>query len=184
MQPIEDDTNKENINPQPMSTTAYARGMSRMLTIPGLVRDRSILLLQQENERRRLRWRITQLVRFMVDEPFPGPAVVTDVQSYYGVDYDRQDLEDWLTILATANWYCDPMTYDEYLVLRTARLTMMRTMISEIPGISYSFPALWYTFDNMGELIDATTTWPQPFVGQMAIVNDFFNNPQWLPINL
>ena len=180
--PTEDDPNKENIDPQPMPSRAYARRMSRILSIPERGRDRSILLLQQQKERRWLQWRITLLARFMVHEPFPGPAI-TDVQNYFGRDYDRQDLEDWLRVLATANWFCDPMTHAEYFVMRTACLTMMRTMISEIPGISYNFPALWYTFDNMGQLLDALRSWPTPLVGQMAVANDFFNNPQWLPIN-
>ena len=42
----------------------------------------------------------------------------------------------------------------------------------------------WYTFDTMGQLLDALTTWPHPLIGQMEAVNEFFNNPQWLPIDL
>ena len=75
------------------------------------------------------------------------------------------------------------MTHEDYLIMRTARLTMMRLMLTGIPGVDpYAFPALWYMFDNMGQLIDALSTWNRPLVGQMAAVNDFFNNPPWLPI--
>ena len=76
------------------------------------------------------------------------------------------------------------MTYDEYLLMRTAKLTMMRTMLIEIPGIRSNFPALWYTFANMGDLLDALGDGEgvHPLTGQMEAANNFFNKPQWLPI--
>ena len=179
------DENIENCDPsifsQPMPNTRYVPGTSRLLTITGNIRDQGIIELQRENERRIVRWRITLLTRYMVGEPFPGPAIIHDLRSYYGLDYYSHDLEDWLRIIETAQMFCDPMTHDEYLLMRTARLTMMRTMLSEIRGVRYSFPALWYTFDNMGHLLDSLTTWHYPLIGQMALVNDFFNNPGWLP---
>ena len=59
----------------------------------------------------------------------------------------------------------------------------MRVMLIEIPGVdAWTFPALWYMFDNMGQLIDALSSWARPLVGQMAAVDDFFNNPPWLPM--
>ena len=67
------------------------------------------------------------------------------------------------------------------LTMRTACLTMMKIMLIEIPGVRVnSFPGLWYTFSNMGMLLDALNEWPRPLVGQMAAVYEFFNNPQWL----
>jgi len=191
MQSVDNDSDKENKDPmahsQPMPRRAYFPGTSRLLTIdtiPGGVRDRGILYSQREREFAIVRWRITLLTRYMIDEPFPGDAIIEDLRLYWGRDYDRDDLEAWLRVLDTANYYCDPMTYEEYLIMRTAKLTMMRTMLSEIPGVTYRHPALWYTFDTMGQLLDALTTWPHPLIGQMEVVNEFFNNPQWLPINL
>ena len=66
----------------------------------------------------------------------------------------------------------------------TAKLTMMRAMLINIPGIDDYYPPLWYTFSTMGELLDSLTTWPHSLTGQMAAANDFFNNPQWLPIEI
>ena len=184
MQLLQNEIN-ENDDPttvsQPMPNRLYFPGTSRLLTIPGVIRDRGILLWQRTLERNRLQWRIILLTRYMRDEPFPGPANIPDLRSYYGPDYDRLDLEDWLRVLATANWSCEPMSHNEYLLMRTACMTMMRTMLSEIPGVRYTYPALWYTFENMGDLLDALTTRDYPLNGQMAVLNDFFNNPEWLP---
>ena len=58
-----------------------------------------------------------------------------------------------------------------------------------IPGVDpYTFPALWFMFDNMGQLIDALSTWGRthPLVGQMAAVNDFLtilHGYQWKMLN-
>ena len=183
--------NNENSDPhqliQPMPSREYVRGLSRLLTIQGSVRDRGILHHQRQSHFRYLQTKITILTRYMRNNPFPGPAIIDDLRSYYGPDYDRHDLEDYLAILRRARWlisHCEPMTHDEYLLMRTACLTMMRTMLTEIPDVyPNTFPALWYTFGNMGQLLDALPTWPTHLGGQMAAVNDFFNNPQWLPID-
>ena len=163
MQSIGNDSDKENKDPllpsQPMPRRAYVPGMSRLLTIPGGVRDRGILDSQRAREFRVLRWRIILLTRYMVDEPFPGDAIIENMRLYWGRDYDRHDLEEWLRILETAGYHCDPMTYAEYLIMRTAKLTMMRAMLSEIPGVTHDHPALWYMFDTMGQLLDALTTY-------------------------
>ena len=178
--------NKENINPtavsQPMARTQYVTGMSRTLSIVGLVRDRSIIRFIREKEFCRLRVRITLLVRFMEHSPQPGPLVIEGYhQLYYGDDYDEEELEEWLIIMR--HTYCAPMTHEEYRRMRTARLVMMKTMLREIPGVcTWAHPSLWYTFETMGHLLDSLTTWPQALGGQMSSVNDFFNNPQWLPI--
>ena len=84
-----------------------------------------------------------------------------------------------------AGWFqYESMTHHEYLLMRTARLTMMKTMLIGIPGVRpHSYPGLWYTFDNMGHLLDSLTTGPRPLVGQMAAINEFFHNPQRLLIN-
>ena len=122
----------------------------------------------------------------MRDHPFPGPNDDPHPRYYTGPDYDENDLESWLGVLDRAGWLrnvFDSMTYSDYILMRSARLTMMRTMLIYIPGVFPSFPALWYTFDNMGHLLDSLNTWPRPLIGQMAAVNDFFNNPQWLPMN-
>ena len=96
--------------------------------------------------------------------------------------YVNSYLEQWLYEVRYT--FCDPMTYDEYLLMRTARLTMMRTMLRGIPGIvDNGYPSLWYTFGTMGDLLDALNTWTQRIDGQMGAANDFFNNPQWLPIH-
>ena len=120
----------------------------------------------------------------MQEVPFPGDAIIPDLRNYYGRDYNIHVLEEWLTILETAQVYCAPMTHEQYLVMRTAKLTMMRAMLIDIPGIDDYYPPLWYTFGTMGELLDALTIWPHPLTGQMAAANDFFNNPQWLPIEI
>ena len=146
MQSIDNDSDKENKDPmlpsQPMPRRAYVPGMSRLLTIPGDVRDRGILDSQRAREFRVLRWRIILLTRYMVDEPFPGDAIIENMRLYWGRDYDRHDLEEWLRILETAGYHCDPMTYEEYLIMRTAKLTMMRAMLSEIPGVTIIRPCV------------------------------------------
>ena len=180
-----DGDNKENVNPtslsQPMPRTEYVAGMSRSLSISTLDRDRGILTLQRHNEFCRLRQRITRLARYMEDTPQPGPLVIQgDHRYYYGDDYDCTDLEDWLHEMGHS--YCAPMTHEECLRMRTARRNMMKTMLRGIPGVSmYAYPSLWYVFETMGQLLDSFSAWSQPLVGQMASVNDFFNNPEWLP---
>ena len=57
-------------------------------------------------------------------------------------------------------------------------------MLSEIPGVFDHYPALWYTFGTMGNLLDSIATWPQPMHGQLEAVNDFFHNPSWLPVEI
>ena len=80
----------------------------------------------------------------------------------------------------------DPITHDEYLLMRTARLTMMQVMLCEIPGVDrWAFPSLWYIFETMGQLLDALTQWPHwPLEGQMEAAYQFFFNPPWLPIDI
>ena len=185
MEPIEDDDNKENVDQQPMPLSGYIPGTTALLEFGGTtVRDRGIIDFQRHRHFRGIRRRITLLTRYMQDVPFPGDAVIPDLQSYYGRDYNSHVLEEWLAINETARTYCAPMTHEQYLVMRTAKLTMMRAMLIAIPGNDDYYPPLWYTFSTMGELLDSLTTWPHSLTGQMAAANDFFNNPQWLPIEI
>ena len=170
MQQIEDD--KENIDPQPMSRTQYVRGTSSLSPIIGGVRDRGILLNQTERHKRDLRVRITRLARYMRDTPQPGPLVIEgSPRYYYGDDYEQDDLEEWLHEVRYT--FCEPMTHDEYHLFRTARLTMMRTMLDGAPGIlPNGYPALWHMFGTMGELLDTLTTWPHHVLtGQISIIH-------------
>jgi hypothetical protein len=182
---VEEGPNKENVDPrretQPMPRREYIEGTSQLLEIPGVVRDRGIIELQDARLRRYLQWRIIILVRYMECNPFPGPDIIEDLRSYYGQDYERHDLEDTLAIFHHADYYCDPMTHDEYRLMRTARLNMMRAMLIEIPGIRDTYPALWFTFESMGDLLDSFASSYYQMVGYMGAANDFFNNPAWLP---
>jgi len=176
---------RENLNPNRFRN--YIRGLSSLLTIPAEVRDRGILEFQRQRDFRYLRLRLVLLTRYMVHSPFPGQHLdIWERRAYAGPDYYQEDLEHWLEMtIARATVagliYCEPMTHQEYVLMRTACLTMMRTMLCEIPGILNRFPALWYTFDSMGDLLDALNTWTFPLPSQMTAVNEFFNNPPWLP---
>jgi hypothetical protein len=182
---VQDGPNKENVDPrretQPMPLREYIQGTTRLLDIPGVVRDRGIIELQDARLRRYLQRRITFLTRYMESNPFPGSDIIGHSRYYYGPDYERYDLEDHLAILNHAEYYCDPMTHDEYRLMRTARLNMMRAMLIEIPGIRDTYPALWFTFESMGHLLDAFTSGHYQMVGYVGAANDFFNNPPWLP---
>jgi len=181
----EDDSNKENINPQPNPLSDYVPGMSRELTFPG-VRDRGIINFQEQRDFRRIQWRIIHLTRYMDVHPFPGDAVIEDYQLYFGLDYDRHHLEHYLWSIERdyfPNFYCNPMNHEEYLLMRTASLSMMRTMLIEIPGVFDDFPALWYTFGTMGQLLDACENREYvPLVGQLKAANNFFFVSGWFPI--
>ena len=178
----------ENIDPtlttQPMTNRQYVPVNSALTTMTGN-RDRGIINLLHARHKRFLQRKIITLSRFMDGIPFPGPSDI-DTRSYNGPDYHLGDLENYVAICHRAGQltvYCDPMTHNEYLRMCTACLTMMRIMLNEIPGVfEQSFPALWYTFQNMGELLIALRDWPRPLIGQIAAVDDFFNNPSWLPI--
>ena len=88
MVPIENDDDKENVNQQPMPLSGYVPGTTALLEFEGTVRDRGIIDFQRERSFRGIRRRITLLTIYMQDVPFPGDAVIPDLQSYYGRDYN------------------------------------------------------------------------------------------------
>jgi len=186
--------NKENISPQ-TRTVHYVRGTSRMTAIPGVVRDTGILdqinrqpqpLIDIEDPNYR---RIMILIRYMRYNMFPGDANMEgSPRYYYGPDFVQSDLESYIDIMNTAQTWVGTMTHDDYLVMRDARGSIMRTMLWNFPNIRPRSPVnLWDTFWTLGDLLHAVNNRARPFRGevgpQLEAVYQFFNNPQWLPIN-
>ena len=109
---------------------------------------------------------------------------LSDYKNYFGPDYNFAILEIWLQeVMPVKMIYTSPMTHEEYLLLRTARLTMMRAMLGDLPEMENRHATVWYNFATMGDLLDALPRWPRPYVSDMAVVMDFFTNPPWLPVH-